>query len=181
MFYCVILCYLVYLTLFICWVLCESDWCMRFANGNFPQGTAAYLRVLQLILAIWQCASMDDSTGSSAQRYNCLCSAYNFGQPHLVSPTTWYRHFEEAQTDEEQEWMQNAKFDGLNNSSARCRGTTSHRCNNALLVQKRACEVDAQDTLAPEKWECLGDNSVSNLVLTLVWALFVIITYVTLI
>jgi hypothetical protein len=94
---------------------------------------------------------MDDSAGPPAQRYNCICSAHNFGQPHLVSPATWYHHFEEAQTDEEQERMRSVQFDGLNNSSARRRGTASRRHNNALPIQKRVREVNAQDISAPEK------------------------------
>jgi len=70
---------------------------------------------------------------SSAQRYNCVCSSHNFGQPHVVSSMTWYRHFQEARSEEERGWMQNAKFDGLNQSSARrARGTAARRRNNVL-------------------------------------------------
>lgn len=153
--------------------------------------TSSAVNCMQPHLAIWQCAfvhflehvanhpkarcytaspfdhSMDtasdmDSVGSSIQRYNCVCSTHNFGQPHSVSSATWYHHFEEAQTDEEQQRMQSAKFEGLNNSSARHRGTASRRRNNALPIQERAREVDAQDTSAPEKRGRSGDNKVGS-------------------
>jgi hypothetical protein len=36
-------------------------------------------------------------------RYVCVCSKYNNGQPHEVSSATWYRHLEEACTQEEKQ------------------------------------------------------------------------------
>ena len=72
-------------------------------------------------------------TVSSAQQYNCVHSSHNFRQPHVVSSTTWYCHLQEAHSEEERQRMQNAKFDGLNPSSAhRARGTAARRWNNVL-------------------------------------------------
>ncbi|KIN97645.1 hypothetical protein M404DRAFT_91800, partial [Pisolithus tinctorius Marx 270] len=41
--------------------------------------------------------------------YVCVCSKYNFGQPHPVSKATWYRHFTEAETEEEKERLRSSQ------------------------------------------------------------------------
>lgn len=40
-----------------------------------------------------------DSTGTSNQHYNCVCSE-NFGQPNVVSSATWYCHYQAASSEE---------------------------------------------------------------------------------
>ena len=90
-----------------------------------------------------------DSTGTSNQRYNCVCSE-SFGQPHVVSLATWYRHYQ-AVSAEEREWMQCAKLD-------RPRGTASCRRNGVLPVQKRARE--RQVPTSPDKRGLQGEPEV---------------------
>ncbi|KAI5994392.1 hypothetical protein EDD15DRAFT_2196016 [Pisolithus albus] len=45
----------------------------------------------------------------STTRYICSCSKYNFGRPHPVSKATFYRHINEADTDEEKERLRATK------------------------------------------------------------------------
>lgn len=101
------------------------------------------------------------STGTPNQHYNCICSSYNFGQPHLVSSVTWYRHLQEASVDKQQH-MQDAKFISIASSSnCRARGTASHRHNNVLPMQKRACEPsETQVSASPDKQGWQGEPQV---------------------
>ncbi|KIJ17975.1 hypothetical protein PAXINDRAFT_9063, partial [Paxillus involutus ATCC 200175] len=79
-------------------------------------------------------------------RYNCVCAKYNFGRLHLISSTTWYRHLEEATSDEERQRMHNAKsqFHPPTNppTNGRSRGAVGRRRNNVLPTQKRGREID---------------------------------------
>ena len=102
-----------------------------------------------------------ESAGNSHQRYNCVCSTYNFGRPHVVSSTTWYRHFQEASADEQQR-MQDAKFDNVAPpSNHRARGTASRRRNSILPTQKRARELgEAQAPPPPDKRGRQGEPEV---------------------
>jgi hypothetical protein len=101
------------------------------------------------------------SAGTSNKRYNCVCSTYNFGQPHMVSSATWYRHFQEASADEQQR-MQDAKFNGIPSSSNRRGGTASRRRNNVLpSMQKRVREPgEMQVSASPDKRGRQGDPEV---------------------
>lgn len=96
---------------------------------------------------------MDADAGSRTQR-NCVCSSYNFGQPHIVSYATWYRHLQEARSDEERRTMQDAKFHGLNSSTRRARGTASRRRNNLLPPRNGVREAaEAQVAQVPRQDE----------------------------
>ncbi|KAG1905037.1 uncharacterized protein F5891DRAFT_1183705 [Suillus fuscotomentosus] len=46
-------------------------------------------------------------------RFFCVCTKYNHGQPHEVSYTSWYRHLNEATTEEEKQKMHTVKAFGL--------------------------------------------------------------------
>jgi hypothetical protein len=48
-------------------------------------------------------ASSSSQSLDKTPRYVCVCSKYNNGQPHEVSSATWYRHLQEASTDEEKQ------------------------------------------------------------------------------
>ena len=101
------------------------------------------------------------SAGTSNQRYNCVCSTHNFGQPHIVSSATRYRHYQEASADEQQR-MQAAKFDGVASSSNRRGGTASRRRNNVLpATQKRVREPgEILVSASPDKRVRQGDPEV---------------------
>ncbi|KAF8548230.1 hypothetical protein OG21DRAFT_1489553 [Imleria badia] len=103
-----------------------------------------------------------DNTGTSNQRYNCVCSE-NFSQPHIVSLATWYRHYQAASA-EEREQMQHAKLDGIISSSdRRPRGTASRRHNGVLPVQKRAHELGkGQVSASPDKRGLQGEPEVPS-------------------
>lgn len=53
---------------------------------------------------------------ASQRRFNCTCSKHNFGRPHSVSVATWYRHLQEAGSEEERRRIQDARFDGSEGS-----------------------------------------------------------------
>ncbi|KAG1744283.1 hypothetical protein EDB19DRAFT_2037989 [Suillus lakei] len=48
-----------------------------------------------------------------ATRCVCVCSKYNHGLPHNVSSATWYRHLDEATTQEEKQRIQSVKALGV--------------------------------------------------------------------
>lgn len=50
-------------------------------------------------------ASSSSKQPDDAPRYTCVCRKYNQGQSHMVSGTTWRRHLEEANTEDERERM----------------------------------------------------------------------------
>ena len=56
---------------------------------------------------------LDPSMDAGFQRYNCVCSNYNYGRPHPVSFATFHRHLKQASSEEEKKRIQDAKFDGL--------------------------------------------------------------------
>lgn len=67
----------------------------------------------------------------TSQRYNCVCSGYNYGRPHPVSSATFHRHLRQARSEEEKKCIQDAKFDGLDRPVPhRSRGTASRRRDN---------------------------------------------------
>jgi hypothetical protein len=55
----------------------------------------------------------------SNARFNCVCIRHGFGQPHVVLSTTFFRHLQDASSEEERARIQAAKFDGVNNSTRR--------------------------------------------------------------
>ena len=89
-------------------------------------------------------------TGSAAQKLNCVCSKYNFGRPHLVSTTTWYRHLQEAGSEEEWQQIHAAKLDDLPANTRRPRGIAIRRHNNTLPTNKRGRELD-RESIGPQK------------------------------
>ena len=89
-------------------------------------------------------------TGSAAQKLNCVCSKYNFGRPHLVSTTTWYRHLQEAGSEEERQQIHAAKLDDLPANTRRPRGIATRRRNNTLPTNKRGRELD-RESIGPQK------------------------------
>ena len=48
---------------------------------------------------------MASSAAQQSMEYICLCRKHNFGRPHPVSKATWYRHIEEANTEEEKQHL----------------------------------------------------------------------------
>ncbi|KIK80241.1 hypothetical protein PAXRUDRAFT_88122, partial [Paxillus rubicundulus Ve08.2h10] len=87
--------------------------------------------------------------------YNCIRAKYNFGCPHLVSSTTWYRHLQEVSSDEEQQCILIAKsqLHPPTNppTDGRSRGAVGHRCNNVLPTQKQGREDGSHwDSADPE-------------------------------
>ncbi|KAG1754432.1 hypothetical protein EDB19DRAFT_654064 [Suillus lakei] len=48
-----------------------------------------------------------------ATRCVCVCSKYNHGLPHNISSTTWYRHLDEATTQEEKQRIRSVKALGV--------------------------------------------------------------------
>ena len=141
----------------------------RNARRNVPRAAVQYnlhlyssQNTLRTVAALHS-PTMDsgvDSAGPSNQRYNRVCSE-NFGQPHVVSLATWYRHYQAASA-EEREQMQRAKLDGITSSSdCRPRGTASHRRNGILPVQKRARELgEGQVSASPDKRGRQGEPEV---------------------
>ena len=87
------------------------------------------------------------------ERYNCVCSKYNFGQPHLVSTATWYRHLQEARSDEERQRMQDARLQvPLGTVTAKPKRSAARRRTNVPPAQKRPLEDhDPEDALGSNK------------------------------
>jgi len=54
---------------------------------------------------------MASSAARQPTEYVCLCLKHNFGRPHLVSKATWYRHIEEAETEEEKQRLRASRAD----------------------------------------------------------------------
>lgn len=91
--------------------------------------------------------SMD---AGSSQRYNCVCSNYNYGRPHPVSSATFHRHLNQARSEEEKQRIQDAKFDGIDRPNPRrSRGTATRRRDNrqAHEPQELRASVDRQQEL----------------------------------
>ena len=63
--------------------------------------------------------SLEAMPEPSNARFNCVCIRHGFGQPHIVSSTTFFRHLQDASSEEERARIQAAKFDGVNNSTRR--------------------------------------------------------------
>ena len=105
--------------------------------------------MLALVLTIL--LSMEPAGGTV--RYNCVCSRHNFGLPHLVSSTTWYRHLSEAGSDEERARMNAAKLDinAISGGSGnpvrprRYRGLALRRHNNVPPVRKTVREASTPE------------------------------------
>ncbi|KAF8834252.1 hypothetical protein BDN67DRAFT_1049049, partial [Paxillus ammoniavirescens] len=107
--------------------------------------------------------------GPSSQQdglwYNCVCAKYNFGRPHLISSTTWYRHLEEATSDEERQRMHNAKsqFHPPANppTDGRSRGVVVNRMNlNSLTryVVSQSLLFVSLSTLSPTNSQSRPDS-----------------------
>jgi len=56
---------------------------------------------------------MASSAARQPPEYVCLCLKHNFGRPHSVSKATWYRHIEEAETEEEKQRLRASRVDQL--------------------------------------------------------------------
>ena len=54
---------------------------------------------------------MASSAARQSTEYICLCRKHNFGRPHPVSKATWYRHIEEADTEEEKQHLRASRAD----------------------------------------------------------------------
>ncbi|KAG1745050.1 uncharacterized protein EDB91DRAFT_1345885, partial [Suillus paluster] len=71
------------------------------------------------------------NTDQTGVRFLCVCTKYNRGQPHEVSYTSWYRHLNEATTEEEKQKMHTAKAFGLkvlpiSDPSVQASGSSGH-------------------------------------------------------
>ena len=54
---------------------------------------------------------MASSAAQRSTEYICLCIKHNFGHLHQVSKATWYRHIEEAETEEEKQCLRSSRPD----------------------------------------------------------------------
>ncbi|KAG1866996.1 hypothetical protein C8R48DRAFT_599867, partial [Suillus tomentosus] len=89
-------------------------------------------------------------------RFFCVCTKYNHGQPHEVSYTSWYRHLNEATTEEEKQKMHTAKAFGLEaltipDPPAQASGKLAKRARESADSQRFVGRRKRAKTVQPEQ------------------------------
>jgi len=97
---------------------------------------------------------MASSAARQSTEYICLCHKHNFGRPHPVSKATWYRHIEEADTEEEKQHLRASRADRLSVNT-----TGRHAATIQAMVKRRLETVeDARHSVGRRKWARIQNN-----------------------
>lgn len=96
-----------------------------------------------------------------AARCVCVCSKYNYGLPHEVSSATWYRHLDEATTQEEKQRIRSARALGvltLTQTLSKSPDSESSAADTSESVSRGARRAETLRALAQRARESEGSN-----------------------